>query len=529
MRRLRADRKRKATSPPSHGGSNEGESAVGTAASDGGGAGVTLLAGGNARAPSQTEGSAVAPVASLREERYIPLVPELAPATLLPDLAAGRAPSPPVRAMGGGDLAVPTRASWGAQAAAPSPAADCAGGPWEFLELPLEDPSFLLLSGLLSVDEMFSLATAADGGGVTPSTLRRLLTTAGLCKLGTACDVGTARHALTLVYSALAATMVLRILLYRPSPRTGAVDCAYHPWCVRLRFPRIGTWSHRVRALSVALRGTLVAIAIALIWLVARHGLSALLAKKGAVMSDAIHPLPLLFTARVAFQLVSQQETGVAQWLMLMENNMVVANTATHRRTPWVGYAAVLASEVARLAHVLCIFSAPALFEHAGGRAAGGGAAEVRVSSTVRALVVPYAMFLVANFYRSFKCALFSDFTSKDCPSRDSSCGGVFQTFWRGFMRRDCAALGYYPDAASHAGRHACTGSTWLGHADHSVELLGECAPLLLIADAAVGRRAVVPGWTLGAQGALVITMCAMCAFKNICGPAAILRTAKAR
>ena len=53
---------------------------------------------------------------------------------------------------------------------------------------------------------------------------------------------------------------------------------------------------------------------------------------------------------------------------------------------------------------------------------------------------------------------------------------------------------------------------------EHTLELLSECAPLLILAGAAVGWRAAIARWTLGVQGALMITMCAMCALKKICG-----------
>ena len=49
---------------------------------------------------------------------------------------------------------------------------------------------------------------------------------------------------------------------------------------------------------------------------------------------------------------------------------------------------------------------------------------------------------------------------------------------------------------------------------EHTLELLSECAPLLILAGAAVGWRAAIARWTLGVQGALMITMCAMCALK---------------
>ena len=50
---------------------------------------------------------------------------------------------------------------------------------------------------------------------------------------------------------------------------------------------------------------------------------------------------------------------------------------------------------------------------------------------------------------------------------------------------------------------------------EHTLELLSECAPLLILAGAAVGWRAAIARWTLGVQGALMITMCAMCALKK--------------
>ena len=51
---------------------------------------------------------------------------------------------------------------------------------------------------------------------------------------------------------------------------------------------------------------------------------------------------------------------------------------------------------------------------------------------------------------------------------------------------------------------------------EHTLELFSECAPLLLnLAGAAVGWRAAIARWTLGVQGALMITMCAMCALKK--------------